>query len=87
MDDLAIAAVEQHIGHRRVDFLAPGDREQVALALGAGDLDQVTVGEARRLPQYRLGDRNLVILRQPPNDPDRSVLDKRKPRFPEAGPR
>ena len=79
MDDLAIAAVEQHIGHRGVDFLASRDREQVALAFGAGDLDQVAVGETRRLAQYRLGDRNLVILRQPPNDPDRGVLDQRKP--------
>src|SRR5262245_18231557 len=48
----------------------------MALTLGARDLDQVAVGEARRLPEDRLGNRDLVILRQPPNDPDRSIVDE-----------
>jgi hypothetical protein len=61
VDDRAIAAVEQHIGHRRIDFLAPRDREQVALTLGAGDLDQLLVGQARRLAKDGLGDRDLVV--------------------------
>ncbi len=56
--------------------MALRDREQMALALGARDLDQVAVGDARRLAEDRLGDRDLVILRQPPNDPDRSVVDE-----------
>ncbi len=76
MDDLAIAAVKQHIGHRRVDVLTPRDREQMALTLGAGDLDQIAVGDARRLAEDRLGDLDLIILREPPNDPDRSVVDE-----------
>src|SRR6185369_5159416 len=80
VDDLAIATVEQHIGYRRVNFLAPRYREQVVLTLGPGDLDQIDIGKTRRLPEDGLGDRDLVVQRQPPNDQDRSVVDKREPR-------
>ena len=50
------------------------------MAFRAGNLDQIDVGQSRRIRQDRLGNRNLVVVRKALNNPDRSVLDQRQAR-------
>ncbi len=63
--DLAITAAHQHIGHRLGDAGAARDGEQMRLALGLGDLQQVGLGQAARLPQDRAGHQDIVVPGEP----------------------
>ena len=76
--DLAIAAPDQHVGHRLGDAGAAGNRQQVRLALGLGDVDQIGFGEPARLLQHRAGDRDVVVLGEPPHHLDRRIADRRE---------
>src|SRR6478735_6835094 len=55
----------------------------MVLALRAGNLDQVIVGELRRAGEDRSGDCDLVVTRQSMDDATRRVVDWRKfgPKF------
>ena len=57
-----IAAADQHVGDGLADAGAAGDREQMRLALGLGDVDQIGFVEPRRLRQHRTGDRDVVVV-------------------------
>ena len=56
----------------------PEIASRVFLALGLGDLDQVGVGQPRRLREDRARDLDLVVLREPAHHLDRGVVDRRK---------
>ena len=61
MDHLAIAAFDQNVGDTFTQFEAPGDGEQMVLALGGGVLDQIGIAELLRVDQHRLRDRDRVV--------------------------
>ncbi len=63
-DDLAVAAIDQHVGDHRAELHTLGDLAQVRLALALGDLDQILVGQPRRLRQHRPGDGDVVVGRR-----------------------
>ena len=77
-NDLAVAAADQFVGHGFRDAGASGDREQMRLALGPGDIDQVGVSQPRRLLQHRARHRDVVVLGEPPHRLDRRVADRRQ---------
>jgi hypothetical protein len=78
MYDLLIATVEENVGHRFFELAAPRYGEQMLLALGPGDFDEIAGSQARGLGQDRTGDRDLVVPRQPPDHLDRRIVDRRQ---------
>ena len=48
------------------------------LALGLGDVDQIGFGKPSRMLQHRPGDRDVVVLGEPPHHLDRRIADRRK---------
>ena len=78
-DHLAVAAVDDHVG----DFLGkvgpPGDREQVILSLGAGNLDQRVGGDPARMRQHFAGNRDLVVAGQMLDDLEGCIVERRQP--------
>ena len=77
MDDVAIAALDQHIGHRFAQRRAPRDRQQMLLALGAGADQEVALVEPLRQRQHRAGDVDIVVEGQHVNDVGRRIGDRR----------
>ena len=77
-DNLCVAAIDQDVGHRRAERLAPGNREQMLLALLAGVLDQSRVVQSLGLRQDRTRHIDFVIERKPANDVRRRRLDRRQ---------
>ena len=67
---------DQDVGERFRDCGPAGKSEQVVLALGAGDLDQVGQIEARRLRQDRARDRDVVVVGERAHDLARSVAHR-----------
>lgn len=61
---LPAAAVDQHVGNRLRDARAPGDREQMLLALRLGDADQVVVGQSFGERENGSRDLDAVLVRQ-----------------------
>src|SRR5664280_2541578 len=76
-DDLAVAAIDQHVGDHRAELPALGDLAQVRLALALGDLDQILVGQPRRLRQHRPGDGDVIVAGEAMDDIMRSIGDRR----------
>jgi hypothetical protein len=76
---IAVAAQNQHVGDIRLQLLAAGQRKQMRLALGAGNVDQIRLVEARRLSQHRTGDGDVIVLGQPPHELDRRIRDWSEP--------
>ena len=77
MDDVAIAALDQHVGHRLAQRRAPRDRQQMLLALGAGADQQIALVEALRQRQYRAGDVDVVVEGEHVNDVGRRIGERR----------
>ena len=67
--------LQQRIGDDLGQPPAPGDREQMLLALGLRELDQIVGRKPRRFGQHRPRNRNLVILRQAADHGRRRLLD------------
>ena len=63
-----------------IELPATRDRQQVILALGARNLDQIPSRRPHRASEDRLRNRDLVVLREALNNPDRCVVDQRKTR-------
>ena len=74
-DDPGVATLDQNVSDRGGQALALGNRAKMVLALGAGNLDQVIVGELRRVGQDRSGDCDLVVTRQSTDDAAGRVID------------
>ncbi|MGA8498331.1 MAG: hypothetical protein WB764_22785 [Xanthobacteraceae bacterium] len=70
--------MQQHVGHRRADLRAGGNRQEMGLRLGAGDFDEIVVGKARGLRQDRRRHRDIVVAGEPPNDVGRRLIDRCK---------
>ena len=79
LHDLAVAARNQHIGHRRHQLLAPRQREQMRLPFGARDIDEILLFEPRRLRQDRRRDGDILVIGKPAQDRDRRIGDRREP--------
>jgi hypothetical protein len=79
-NDLAFAAVDDHVGDGLRQIAAARNGEQMILASGAGDLDEVARPEAAGLGQHAAGHRDFFIPRQVLNDFERRVVDRRQPR-------
>ena len=58
-----------------------GDREQMRLALGLGDVDEIGVGEPRRLLQHRPATEMSSSLASCAHQLDRCIADRRKLRW------
>ena len=54
--------LQQRVGDDLGQPPAPGDREQMLLAFGLRQLDQILGRQPRRFGQHRPGDRDLVIV-------------------------
>jgi hypothetical protein len=73
-----VAALHEHAGQCLLEMAAARDGEQMLLALGIGDIDEVARCETGRLGQHRAGDRDLVVVGELPDDVDRPVLGRRQ---------
>jgi hypothetical protein len=75
---VAIAAVHQHIGDLLLDRRAAGDREQVRLAFLLRDADKIGGRQPGRLRQHRARHRDLVVMRETPDNVVRRLHDRRE---------
>ena len=67
--------LQQRVGDDLGQPPAPGDREQMLLALGLCEFDQILGRQPRRFGQHRTGDRDLVVLREAADHGRRRLLD------------
>ena len=79
MHDVAVAAFDQHVGHRFAQRSALRDGEQVLLAFAVGVGDERAVVEPLRLVEYRLRDFDVVVEGEHVDDVRRRVGDRRQP--------
>ncbi len=79
MNDLAVAALDEHVGHRFAQGPPPRDREQMLLALGAGADQQVALVKTVRERQHRAGYVDVVVEGEHVDDVRRRVGDRREP--------
>jgi hypothetical protein len=77
--DLAVAAADQHIGHRFAESGSLGNSAKVILSLGVRDIDQIGFGKPRRKFEHRLGDGDVVIVGKCAQHFGRCVGQWRKP--------
>ena len=63
--DGGIMPLQQRVGDDLVQPPAPGDRQQMLLAFGLRELDQILRRQPRGFGQHRPRYRNLVMPRQP----------------------
>ena len=56
-----VAAPHQHVGNGLADAEPRGQRQQMRLALGLGDVFEIRLGDGRLL-QHRPGDRDVVVF-------------------------
>ncbi|HMG79480.1 MAG TPA: hypothetical protein VK591_12415 [Xanthobacteraceae bacterium] len=70
--------MQQDVGHRGADLRAAGNRQEMGLRLGAGDFDEIAVGQARGLRQDRRRHRDIVVSGEPTNDVARRLIDRGK---------
>ena len=75
---LGVAAPHQHVGDRLADAVAAGDGDQMRLALGLGDVDQIGFLQPRRLREHRTGHRDVVVVRELAHQLGRRVRDRRE---------
>ena len=73
--DGRIMPLQQRIGDDLGQPPASGDRQQMLLALGLRQFDQVLGAQPRRFGQHRPRDRDLVIVRQAADHVRRRLLD------------
>jgi len=78
-DRLAVAAAQDHVGETGRKRRSLRHRQQMALALDAGNLDQCLLIDNRRSAQQRPGDRYLVLARQLPDKAAWRVGEDRQP--------
>ena len=67
--------LQQRVGDDLVQPPAPRDRQQVLLAFGFREFDQVLRRQPRGFRQHRPRDRNFVMPRQPADHAGRRLLD------------
>ena len=67
--------LQQRVGDDLVQPPAPGDRQQMLLAFGFREFDQVLRRQPRGFRQHRPRDRDLVMPRQPADHAGRRLLD------------
>jgi hypothetical protein len=77
-NDLAFAAVDDHVGHGFRQVHPARNREQVLLPPGAGDLHEVARPQAARLRQHAAGHRDFLVPRKVLDDFERRVVDRRQ---------
>ena len=78
-DDLALAAVDDDVGHGLRQIGAGRNRHQMVLPLGAGDLDQRVGAEPAGMGQHLAGHLDLVVRGELFDDLERGVVDRRQP--------
>ncbi len=76
---IAIAAADHDIGEIGRKRRPLRHRQQMALALAAGDFDQRLLVDDGRSAQQRPGDRNLVFARELPDQGARRIGEDRQP--------
>ncbi len=79
MDDLAVAAFDQHVGHRFAQRLALRNREQVLLALAAGVGQEFALVEPLRLTEHEVRDFDVVVEGEHVDDVRGGVRNRRQP--------
>jgi hypothetical protein len=77
-EDVAVAALQQDVGHGFADLRASGDRQQMRLGLGVGDVDEIVVAEPRRRCQNWLCNDDVVVAGEPAHDVDGCIVDRRQ---------
>ena len=77
--DVGVAAADQDVRDLFVDGGAAGDGGEMGLALGFGDLDKVAVRERIGSSENRAGDLDVVVMRQPADDPGWGAIDGSEP--------
>jgi hypothetical protein len=76
---LLIAAVDQDVGDDLLQSRTTGYRQQVPLALGLGDFDEVGCCQPGRLDEDGAGDGDLIMMRKPTDHVPRCSIDWRDP--------
>ena len=79
MDDVAVAAFDQDVGHRFAERSALRHGEQMRLAFDPGTGDERRVPEPLRLLEYWLGDVDIVIEGEQVDHVRWSIRDGRQP--------
>ena len=78
MNDLTVAMLQQRIRDEFSDLRAACNRQQMCLALGLGDGDEIAGREACGLRQDRSGNGDILIQRQPAHRFRGGVLNRRE---------
>ncbi len=78
MKYITVAAMQQDVGHRWSDLRAAGNRQEMTLRLGAGDFDEIAVGETGGLGQDRRRHCDVIVSGELPNDVAWRLIDRRK---------
>ena len=78
-DDVAIAAAHDDVGEIGREHRPFRHRQQMALALRAGDFDQHLFVDDGRSAQQRSCDGNLVLMRELADQPARRIGEQRQP--------
>ncbi len=79
VDDAAVTAIDQNLGDGFAQGAPPRDRPKVALAFGAGILDQIRLRQLLRAHQHRGCDRNGIVEGEGPHHLLRRVGTLRQP--------
>ena len=79
MDDVAVAALDEHVGDRFAERAALGDGVEVLLALAGGGGDQRRVGQPLRLAEHRARHFDVVVGGEHLDDVRRRIDDRRQP--------
>ena len=66
------------VGQRLAEIVARRQSEEMRLALGLGDADQLGIGNTRLL-EHRLGDGHIVAAGEPGDDTDRRIGNRGEP--------
>ena len=77
-DDALVAARHKHVRHHRIQDFSLGDRQQVRLTLGPGNVDQDAVVEALGMRQHRLGHLDGIVLGEFVDKTDRGSVGSRQ---------
>src|SRR5207249_5279543 len=74
--NLAVAAIDQHVGDRLVDLGSLRYGQEMILALLARDLDQIAGRELLGVLEHRAGNNNLIVLGEMADDLARRAVDR-----------
>src|SRR5258705_5881528 len=75
MNNVAIAPLYEDVGGRFGQLHPARDCEQMRLTLRLSDRDKIVGGQARRLREHRVGDRDFRVVCETPDDFARRVLN------------